>query len=157
MLDVVNHIGRRKQDFWRQVTQRHMQHHRIMGKPRHVPDVRFGSDGRRGWAATSLGILGTTDGGAQWKPEEPARPVAAIHATEARAWTVGRGGAILTSVNGSAWSAQKSATSADLLGVTFDAEGKNGCVVGNHGTILTTGDGGATWIARTSEIGRAHV
>ena len=38
----------------------------------------------------------------------------------------------------------------DLSGLTFTSDGQRGWVVGEHGTILSTRDGGASWQAQSS-------
>jgi photosystem II stability/assembly factor-like uncharacterized protein len=67
-----------------------------------------------------------------------------------RGWTVGDGGAILTSSSGGlAWTTQASGDVARLFGVSF-VDDEHGWAVGSAGTILATADGGASWAAQTS-------
>ena len=64
---------------------------------------------------------------------------------------VGDGGTILTSSDGTAWTAAASNTSQDLSAITQAPLGSQSLyvAVGKHGTILTSNDG-STWTARTS-------
>jgi photosystem II stability/assembly factor-like uncharacterized protein len=61
---------------------------------------------------------------------------------------VGQNGTILTSTNGTAYTARTSGTAHHLNGVATD----NSLLVavGNTGTILTSSDNGVTWITRTT-------
>ena len=45
------------------------------------------------------------------------------------------------------WTSQKSGTD-NLLWDVYFVDGNNGWVVGNSGTLLTTSDGGATWVSQ---------
>lgn len=46
------------------------------------------------------------------------------------------------------WYTQTSSTANDLHGVFFQADGRNGCAVGDAGTVVTTSNAGATWSVR---------
>jgi len=61
--------------------------------------------------------------------------------------TVGNGGTILTSTDGTTWTSRTSGTSQHLHGVTYG--NSNFVTVGNGGTILTSTDG-TTWTSGTS-------
>ena len=60
---------------------------------------------------------------------------------------VGKGGAILTSLDTITWTQRASTTTYDLFGVAYD--GVRYVAVGDEGVILTSGDG-VTWAAATS-------
>jgi len=64
---------------------------------------------------------------------------------------VGNAGTILTSANGTAWTAATSNTTQNLYAVVYDAEGSQNffVAVGASGTILTSNDGN-TWTPQTS-------
>ena len=63
-----------------------------------------------------------------------------------KAWAVGAGGAIFHSTDaGQHWVAQTSGTDARLERVAF-SDDDNGIAIGELGAILTTHDGGASWI-----------
>ena len=61
--------------------------------------------------------------------------------------TVGRNGNILTSTDGSTWTARTSGTTNVLYGVIY--ANSTFVVVGSSGTILTSSDG-TSWASRTS-------
>ena len=62
--------------------------------------------------------------------------------------TVGRNGNILTSTDGSTWTARTSGTTNVLYGVIY--ANSTFVVVGSSGTILTSSDG-TSWTSRTSD------
>ncbi len=63
-----------------------------------------------------------------------------------KAWAVGAGGAIFHSIDaGEHWAAQTSGTDAQLQRVAF-ADDNNGIAIGELGAILSTHDGGASWV-----------
>lgn len=59
-------------------------------------------------------------------------------------WVCGANGTILHSANRSTWEIQKSGVDENLSSIHF-VNAKRGFVVGYHGTVLKTTDGGATW------------
>lgn len=63
--------------------------------------------------------------------------------------SVGTGGSILTSVDGSNWVVQKSGSTADLNAVVYNGSGVKLAAVGNGGVILNSTDA-ITWTASTS-------
>ena len=61
------------------------------------------------------------------------------------AWTVGAGGALLSSSNeGQTWTVRRSGTTLDLNGVAF-ADATHGWIVGRGATLRATTNGGRTW------------
>ncbi len=97
-------------------------------------------------------IVRTTDGGASWTLVHDQGTGNELHdlwfASASIGYAVGDGGRILKSVNGGAsWSAQTSGTGQSLNGVYFSSP-TNGMAVGD-GVVLTTTNGGSTWITTT--------
>jgi photosystem II stability/assembly factor-like uncharacterized protein len=139
-----------------------------------LDDVCF-VDPQRGWAVGLLddrdAILATVDGGATWTSQTPGTTTElfGIAASDAaHAWAVGGDGTILaTSDGGLTWSARESGTDADLYSVSF-ADSRRGWALGVKAigdpeapgvrrvrtVILSTSDGGATWITQYSRVGR---
>jgi photosystem II stability/assembly factor-like uncharacterized protein len=118
-------------------------------------------DASHGWAVGDDTILVTSDGGAHWSVQhtEPGATLGTVTFTDAsHGWVVaGRpvGNPIpyelilSTSDGGVTWARQVLDGVLPLSDVSF-ADGLQGCGVGYNGTIITTGDGGATWQVRSS-------
>ena len=146
-------------------------------------DVHF-ADSQTGWiAGESMFILHTTDGGVTWI-EQPfpikdgnVGGTNSVHFVDAmNGWVVGHNGTILHTTNGGvgataeivghtansngeriihnpAWNHQTSGVNTFLNSVHF-VDANNGWVVGNHGIILHTTNGGATWTSQTTDAVR---
>ena len=124
-----------------------------------LSDVHF-LDARSGWAVGGAGeVLVTIDGGVTWHeaPRRANAPLARVRAVrdsggETRVWAVGARGTIIASPLGgrawqSVWRIQASRTRRDLHALAmFDP--LRGIAAGDGGTLLTTEDGGATWVPR---------
>jgi photosystem II stability/assembly factor-like uncharacterized protein len=110
-------------------------------------------------------VLSTTDGGAAWKPQTFGPSFLALSfVDESRGWVAGAFGAIWNTMDGGAnWRPQNSTTSNALASIQFrtppsalpevpDVPGLIGWAAGDHGTILVTTNGGATWVAQNSGV-----
>lgn len=121
-----------------------------------LTSLSFLSDGRRGWAVGSEGlILATKDGGKTWASQVSGTRASlnsvSVHADGLRGWAVGDDGVIVATTNGGkTWAQQKSGTQARLLSVSFSADGQRGWVIGWDGVIAVTTDGGTTWALQKS-------
>ncbi|MGH7896854.1 MAG: WD40/YVTN/BNR-like repeat-containing protein [Candidatus Binatia bacterium] len=111
-------------------------------------------DERTVWAVGHDGrILGTRDGGRNWKFARSAvdSPLAAVAFRDgATGLAVGYAGVILRTTDaGDSWSRVPSGVEVYLTSVRFLADGR-AFAAGEWGTILTSEDGGATWRTVTS-------
>ena len=75
--------------------------------------------------------------------------ISVVAPTEQVAWAAGTAGKVIrTEDGGKTWTAQKTKTLENIMGLTaFDD--KNAILVGNHSLILYTTDGGTTWTPAT--------
>ena len=99
-------------------------------------------------------VLTSVTGGAKWgfaklnlPPEvQSCLDFRAISGNGKHVWIVGRPGSVVlhSSDAGQTWDLQKTGCSLPLHAVTFFND-KRGWAVGEAGTVLTTGDGGASW------------
>jgi len=122
----------------------------------------------QGWAAGSMGtILHTVDGGKTWAAQrepEDKNFNALCFINETTGWVVGEFGTVLhTADGGKSWVRQKPAPLflqekdpwADpplaLYGVKF-IDSSKGWIVGMHGVLLRTEDGGETWIDQRGSL-----
>jgi photosystem II stability/assembly factor-like uncharacterized protein len=124
-------------------------------------------DAEHGWIVGEFGtVLATRDGGQTWLRQAPGTSktlFGVAFASPAVGWIVGIDGLVLrTGDGGESWAVQHGTTTAgslDALGFVdlltnpglYDVAvvGGVGCVVGDTGSVLTTGDGGETWTATT--------
>jgi photosystem II stability/assembly factor-like uncharacterized protein len=90
---------------------------------------------------------------AHWRaqPSGAAQQLRAISGGSARLYIVGDHGTILSSPDGLSWSTQVSGSLSDLNAV-FAIDSKHAIAVGDFGTILTTQDAGATWVAQPNDL-----
>ena len=136
---------------------------------RKVGDVTHMVGAMGGFAGRNVVLIASTDNGNSFTAQEayPGSEIAAGYGTSAVAVTPsgrffigGTNGAISDSMSGGTWS--KSYTSytptagkvapGNALGVAF-ADTKYGVAAGVNGTLLTTNDGGETWVNKTANIG----
>ena len=137
------------------------------GTKEHLFSICFVNQSQ-GWAAGSMGtILHTADGGKTWAAQrepEDKNFNALCFIDELKGWVVGEFGTVLhTADGGKSWVRQKPAALflqekdqwADpplaLYGVIFIDSAK-GWIVGMHGVLLRTEDGGETWIDQRSAL-----
>lgn len=103
-----------------------------------------------GWNVRNkeCGIITTSSiGGSTWKEQE-ARHILFDVAGNGSQWVaVGASGTILSSIDGTAWTAQNSGTMNDLYGIAWN--GSYWLAVGEGGTVLSSPDG-ASWKAQNS-------
>ena len=90
----------------------------------------------------------------EWKTVHPGFRVAGLTSVEGKFWVCGSGGAIASSNDGEHWEVRHphEDTGPLLLGIGF-TNAKFGYVYGVAGTVLTTEDGGTTWINHSVESG----
>lgn len=106
-------------------------------------------------AASSSGVLVTTNGGTTWTWVDPfpqyLNAVSIAPGSPGVAYAVGAGGTIFRSADsGTTWPAETSPTTSSLQAVSMVDDG-NGFAVGSGGTVVRrTTAGGATWAAMTS-------
>jgi photosystem II stability/assembly factor-like uncharacterized protein len=130
----------------------------------HLNSVYFAADGQHGWAVGESGtVIATVDGGRSWAAQSS--PAATwLHsvyftADGERGWAVGTRGLIIATVDGGkTWVTQSSPTKVFLNSVYFTADGRRGWVVGGPAgewlaegegsPLITTVDGGETWVAQ---------
>ena len=118
-----------------------------------VRDLRILPDGH-GWSVgESHGALRVTrDGGAHWVSNIRLirRRLTALSVSPdgRRIWAVGRGPlAGLSEDGGATWSLQPFPTGRRWIGdIVMSGDGLHGCAVGDWGAVVTTGDGGRSWI-----------
>jgi photosystem II stability/assembly factor-like uncharacterized protein len=128
-------------------------------------DVAF-VDREHGWICGEFGtVLATGDGGRTWAKQDPGtdKTLFGVHFADARhGWVVGIDGLILrTRDGGASWEVQRGRTgdeSLEDLGFletlrnpglyAVSVVGRRGVVVGDTGMLLTTSDGGDTWVRR---------
>jgi len=114
--------------------------------------------GKKTFAVAQGGlILQSVSGGSAWdfaKTKLATEVVAnldfhAMHAVKERMWIVGRPGSVVVHSDdgGADWTLQKTGQTLPLHGVFF-FDSKLGWAVGDAGTILSTEDGGKTWLKR---------
>ena len=131
------------------------------GISNHLFAVSF-ADERNGWAVGDFGtIIHTADGGATWQKQgvEEDKIYNDVSCADAlHGWVVGEYGTIYATADGGAtWQKQEckdiipvasesewESFAPSLYGVHFK-DPSNGFACGMDGTIITTGDGGATW------------
>jgi photosystem II stability/assembly factor-like uncharacterized protein len=120
------------------------------------------ADPRHGWAVGDGVILATSDGGASWS-EHPIKGTSLgdVACCGARnAWVLGsdaknRDVILVTRDGGATWQMRYCRKNGDpsgrmgLYGIAF-ADARHGWVVGIHGAILATADGGRTWTPQHS-------
>jgi len=131
------------------------------GISNHLFAVSF-ADERNGWAVGDFGaILHTADGGATWQKQGEGEDKIyndVFFADALHGWIVGEYGTIMSTADGGAtWRKQECK---DILPVAADTEWESfapslygvhfsdtakGFACGMDGTIIATGDGGATW------------
>lgn len=105
-------------------------------------------------------LLRTSDAGATWgniTPMYPGGELRGVHAIDGStwAWAVGVAsngdGYVIKSTNaGSSWAYVGLLSSVLVPNDVYFKDNLNGVIVGDNGKIDTTGDGGSTWTARTS-------
>jgi photosystem II stability/assembly factor-like uncharacterized protein len=132
-----------------------------VGTKEHLFSICF-MNRSQGWTVGSMGtILHTSDGGKTWavqREQEDKNFNAVCFINQTTGWVVGEFGTVLhTADGGKSWVRQKPAPLflqekdqwADpplaLYGVTF-VDSFHGWIVGMHGVLLRTEDGGNTWI-----------
>jgi photosystem II stability/assembly factor-like uncharacterized protein len=113
-------------------------------------DVDF-VDRNNGWIVGWGSALWTTsDGGTNWGEwilSGWTRDLYALELSDAtHGWAVGAGG-FVARYEYPSWTEQTSGTDADLYDLDF-ADGQQGWAAGNAGTVLSTADGGVTWVRR---------
>jgi photosystem II stability/assembly factor-like uncharacterized protein len=126
--------------------------------------VYFAADGQHGWAVGDSGtVIATIDGGKTWDAQSS--PTTAwlqsvyFAADGQHGWAVGKRGLIIATVDGGkTWVPQSSPTKVWLNSVYFTTDGQRGWVVGGSvgewltagedSPLITTVDGGETWVAR---------
>src|SRR4051794_26270471 len=110
-------------------------------------------DDRRGWILTDTGILHTNDAGESWTawaPPDP-RAVRRIYFVNPQVgWLLGKTGLIYkTTDGGKAWRRQSSGVKEPLNNIACFTV--SSCIVaGDKNTLLTTSNGGQTWVRRRS-------
>ena len=111
----------------------------------HLYDISFVEE--CGFIAGENGvIMRSTDGGTTWDVVHGGifPPVfSACYTDCSTGWAVGQNGFALTTHNGESWEKVELPATENLTKVRF--AGDRGVIVGDYGTVLTTGDGGATW------------
>ena len=113
------------------------------------------ADSTDGWLLTDTRLLRTNDGGSAWKPFEPPnhRVLSRIYFVNPQiGWILGKDGSIFkTADSGNTWQRQASGTREQLNDIAcFSA---SSCIVGGKKKILlTTLNGGRTWIKRPLPI-----
>jgi len=110
------------------------------------------SDPDHAWAAGEFGvILGSSDGGLTWQPEDSPieTTLFSVHFVDQQhGWAVGLESTLLrTSDGGTTWQQQQIETPRGFMLALYDVNvlDKYGWAVGNSGLLLSTKDGGATW------------
>ena len=100
------------------------------------------------WRVSGSIIQRSTDAGATWQMQSPgvdAQLTAGASPQPSVCWLVGRGGIVLLSTDGQSWRRVPFPEAADLVAVrTSSAAGAS--VTTADGRVLTTSDGGATWV-----------
>ena len=120
-----------------------------------LTDVAF-VDGRQGWVVGNCGvIMSTADGGESWGlqrgPDCSGPNLRRVFFADAeRGWAVSamEGPLFATRDGGKTWNEQPAAPLTDV----FFADASHGWAVGPDSTVLSTSDGGATWVRRTLPI-----
>ena len=109
------------------------------------------SRGAELWVAGAEGLLASSNGGAwQRVALENTAAVDDLGFFASDGWAVGRGGLVVhSSDDGRTWAQVHTPTRADLSGVAAGGPGR-AWVAGDHGTLMSTDDGGSSW--RTSSI-----
>lgn len=110
----------------------------------------------QGFMATTNGIKASTDGGATWSTPDDFAPttlrgVSFVNTSvmsSTQGWAVGSGTILHTTDGGDNWAVQWEDSS--YLRSVYFVNRMLGWAVGNEGRILTTGDGGSTWIGQTA-------
>ena len=111
-------------------------------------------DETRGVIAAEAGtILNTGDGGAIWKRVPPTGPVYARNRDidfvgMADGWIIGRQGVLKTEDAGLTWKRidEDNGSSGNAVGWALDmVDAQRGWMVGKHGLVMRTDDGGYTW------------
>jgi len=131
---------------------------------RGVKDLVLAAD-ETGWLVGEGGlVLKTDNGGVVWKapPESlplPIRDFVDFHAVavhEGNVWIAGSPGSVIwhSSDGGRTWSRQRTGNTVPIHALHF-SNNRRGWAVGALGTMLTTSDGGTTWVARRGGKRRA--
>jgi photosystem II stability/assembly factor-like uncharacterized protein len=124
------------------------------------------ADSSNGWATAGGAVYGTTDGGADWAPQDSAPYATWVLALTPLGAVIGNAGTSVglshTSDGGATWQSGTRAAG-DYSGKLNDLQFVNthdGWAVGSGGGILATTDGGATWGAEdstvTADLNRVH-
>ncbi len=119
------------------------------GTSEYLLDVDFVTE-NRGWiVGGGATILETTDGGANWIPQQAPQGIdpylkSVCFVDSVTGWAVGLSGTIIHTSDGTNWSEQLSGTLFGLRWVDF-INNHEGWAVGYGGTILRTSDAGMTW------------
>ncbi|HEV2801820.1 MAG TPA: YCF48-related protein [Pyrinomonadaceae bacterium] len=113
-------------------------------------------DDLRGWAFGEMGALyATTDGGASWERRMlPTKHLLLGGAFLAdQGWLVGAGSTFLYNPDGAEWRAGSlPLTAATRLSAVSFVEARRGWAVGERGLVLTTANGGRTWLRQESNV-----
>jgi photosystem II stability/assembly factor-like uncharacterized protein len=132
-----------------------------------VTGVYFLANRTNGWAVKNDGLVyRTVDGGLSWQESIVRRSVelcGVFFVDVNRGWIVGANGTILfTSDGGTIWQPQDSGTTwqklenvttkSQLNSISFLPDAQHGWIAGNDGLILSTDDGGATWVHQTQGL-----
>ncbi len=125
----------------------------------HLSAIHF-HDARLGFAAGDGGhLLRTVDGGEHWHPVAQRRGVWAhlsdLHFVGRRhGWVVGSGGFLRSVDGGESWTGADEGRRIDGLAIHF-VDRERGVIVGKHGSIQRSEDGGRTWrTIRAAKTGR---
>ena len=120
--------------------------------------IKFAEDGIHGYAVGDAGaMLASSDAGATWRMLPSARSDLrglAVSESGDRIVAVGASGLVVRSIDrGASWAEVSSGTARGLNAIGFlDANPDQGWAVGEAGTILYTGDGGAHFSAVDSPV-----
>lgn len=126
----------------------------------------------QGWVAGAGRIIATGDGGATWTSQYsgPARLVQVDFTDASHGWAVGTSGLLHTSDGGATWRQLAEPCAGRIRSVHFISSSLGYAVVGgsqvrldvgvpapvNGGTLVSTGDGGATWQPVAGAPGQAQ-
>ncbi|MBI5926645.1 MAG: hypothetical protein HY836_13720 [Aquabacterium sp.] len=130
--------------------------------------VRFSADGRRGWVAGARFLASTNDGGQTWVRADKGQIVIVSQAFAGRdarlhlnadgqqLWMSSGRHVLASRDGGQVWVPQVSLPEGApqrLTDLQFTGDGQRGWVVGSQGVVLSTEDGGKSWLAWSTSPG----